>query len=113
MTIEKGHHVLPVLSGPPATPMQGEGYFDSGLGRPRYWDGAAWFTPGAGTATGYTHVQSSASAVWTVSHNLGRNPVVTVINSVQEQVLADVDYVDGSHLTIMFNSPLGGTAYMI
>jgi len=64
-----------------------------------------------GNDLNYTHVQSS-SALWTIPHNLGKIPSVTVIDGSGNRVHGDVNYVDLNNLTITFNTAFAGTAYL-
>lgn len=60
----------------------------------------------------YVHDQGPASALWTVVHNLGYNPNVTIIDSGGTEVRARVLYVDLNTLQIDFNGvAIGGKAY--
>ncbi len=60
----------------------------------------------------FTWNQSSAQSVWTITHNLGRYPSVTVIDSSGAEVEGDVVYVDGNLLTATFTAPFSGEAYL-
>lgn len=72
--------------------------------------------PGApGTGSGdayYTHSQGVAATTWTVVHNLGKFPAVTVVDSAGTTVEGTVDHIDINTLTINFAVPFSGTAYM-
>ena len=59
----------------------------------------------------YTHNQTSASATWNVTHNLNKNPAVSVVTN-NEQAYASVGYINQDSLTITFNSPQTGKAYL-
>lgn len=59
----------------------------------------------------YTHQQSEASARWTVTHNLGRYPAVTVVDSAGSKVTGDVRYTSVNSVVITFSAPFSGTAY--
>lgn len=61
---------------------------------------------------GYTHTQSMASAVWTITHNLNRHPAVTVVDSAGSKVYGDVDYLGPNSLTVTFVAPFSGSAYL-
>lgn len=65
--------------------------------------------PGAAMAT-YRHTQGTAAATWTVIHNLGRLPVVTVLDSSNQEIEAQVDHVSINQLTISFAGPTSGSA---
>lgn len=60
----------------------------------------------------YVHFQNVPAAFWSVVHNMGGYPNVTVIDSTGREVLGEVVYLDGNHLTITFSSGFAGTAYL-
>lgn len=69
--------------------------------------------PGSGTpGSEYVHTQGVPSALWVVEHNLGKYPAVTVVDSAQTELEADVAFIDLNNLTITFSGPTGGTATM-
>lgn len=73
--------------------------------------------PGSGGGSGattYQHTQSSASALWTVNHNLGRWPsAVTVLSAGGVEVAAQVNHVSINQLTVTFAAPFAGLARII
>jgi len=58
----------------------------------------------------YEHTQNSPVSTWVVSHNLGRRPNVSIVNSVGDRVHGKVVYSDANKLEIRFNSNLAGYA---
>jgi hypothetical protein len=60
----------------------------------------------------YAHTQSVSSATWTITHNLGYRPAVSVVDSGGNHVVGDVNYISTNSLTISFSSPFGGSAYL-
>jgi len=60
----------------------------------------------------YTHDQATPSAVWTVVHNLGYFPNVSVVDSANSLVIGDVSYTDNNTLTLTFNGAFAGKAYV-
>lgn len=60
----------------------------------------------------YTHTQSSPSTTWTIIHNLGYHPSVTVVDSADSAVVGDVTYVSENQLTVTFSVAFGGKAYL-
>jgi hypothetical protein len=60
----------------------------------------------------YAHTQSVSSATWTITHNLGYRPAVSVVDSGGNYVIGDVNYVSVNALTISFSAPFGGSAYL-
>lgn len=59
----------------------------------------------------YTHSQSVASASWSVTHNLNTKPSVTIVNSLEEVVYAEIEYTSDNAVTITFSSAQSGKAY--
>lgn len=60
----------------------------------------------------YTHDQIQSSDEWTIHHNLGRKPSVSVTDSAGSVVYGDVQYLNDNSLVIRFSAPFGGVAYL-
>ena len=60
----------------------------------------------------YTHKQNSASDTWTIVHNLGKYPSVTVVDSAGTAVIGEVTYDNTNQVTIKFTSAFSGKAYL-
>lgn len=60
----------------------------------------------------FTFTQASASASWTIQHNLEKFPSVTVIDSANDIVYGNTTYTDENNLTITFSAPFSGKAYL-
>jgi hypothetical protein len=60
----------------------------------------------------YTFTQSSPSDVWTITHNLDRYPSVSVVDSADNMVVGDVEYVDSNTIEITFCASFSGKAYL-
>lgn len=66
----------------------------------------------------YTHRQNNASTVWTVNHNLGKFPSVSIKFSSSDQVyenvgaFAGVEYIDKNNLIINLAAAESGYAYL-
>lgn len=56
--------------------------------------------------------QTVPSDAWTVQHNLGRFPSVTVVDSAGTTVMGDVQYLDENNISIGFSSPFTGKVYL-
>lgn len=70
------------------------------------------FAAFAGTDKYYLHTQLAPATVWTINHNLGKNPAITIIDSSGNVVFGDVKYtVDNITVTAAFSAPFGGIAY--
>ena len=72
---------------------------------------AATSAAGPSHAT-YTHTQSSASATWTINHNLNCFPSVTIVDSAGSVVIGDVSYTNANTLVVTFVAAFGGKAYL-
>ena len=70
------------------------------------------FVKGGGGDKHFTFSQSVPSAVWNVTHNLGKNPSVSITDINGYEVYAEVDYINENELVIKFADALKGSAYM-
>jgi len=68
--------------------------------------------PGTNASTTYTFNQTTPVSVWTVAHNLGRFPSATVVDSANNEVDGDLQYIDSNNLTLTFSAPFSGEAYL-
>lgn len=59
----------------------------------------------------YVHVQNTPSASWTASHNLGKKPAVVVVDSADEVVYGEIEYIDDNTITLTFVGAFSGKAY--
>jgi hypothetical protein len=69
------------------------------------------FVGGSGGDLGYTHTQSQAQTVWTVQHNLGKYPSVTVVDSAGTVVEGDIHHDSLNQVTLTFSAAFSGSAY--
>lgn len=60
----------------------------------------------------YEHNQTSASALWNVTHNLGKYPSVTVVDSGNSVVVGQIDHLSTNTLRISFRASFSGKAYL-
>ena len=54
---------------------------------------------------------TAAATVWTVTHNLGKRPAVTTVNSSGNVIHGDVQYTSDNQIKITFSTPLTGAIY--
>jgi hypothetical protein len=59
----------------------------------------------------YTHVQSSAAATWTITHNLDKQPAVSVVDSTDNVIICEVEYTSLNQVELRFSDPYSGKAY--
>lgn len=64
------------------------------------------------TSSKYEHVQSLASSIWVITHNLGFVPNVFSINEDGIEIVGEVDPVNTNTIRILFSDPVAGIAYL-
>jgi hypothetical protein len=62
--------------------------------------------------TTYTHNQASPSSSWTITHNLGRRPSVTIVDSAGNVQIGEVLYSSDNQITVTFAAAFVGYAYL-
>jgi hypothetical protein len=68
---------------------------------------------GAAAASYYRHYQTAAATTWSVPHNLGFRPGVTVVDSTFDEIFpGNVHYPDDNNVTLTFSASVGGEAYL-
>ena len=60
----------------------------------------------------YVHTQGVPSAEWTISHNLGYNPAISIVDSAGNTVEGSYVYNSTNQLTATFSGSFSGTAYL-
>lgn len=67
---------------------------------------------GGPTGTDYVHVQATPNSVWTINHNLGFWPNVTVVSSAGDQIEGDVEFTTINQIVITFSGAFTGRAFV-
>ena len=70
------------------------------------YDGSKWVDGGAA----YVHTQSTPSATWTITHNLGFKPSVELLNTGSQEIDGDVVHVSENVTTVYFTTAVAGFA---
>ena len=60
----------------------------------------------------YVHLQEAALATWVITHPLGGNPSVTIVDSAGTTVIGEVKYDSTTQVTVFFTAPFSGFAYL-
>lgn len=60
----------------------------------------------------FIYTQSSAASVWTVNHNMGKFPSVTILDTANDEVEGQVNHISNTQLTITFSASVAGKAIM-
>lgn len=66
---------------------------------------------GSGDKT-FVFTQAVASDVWKIQHNLNKYPSVSIVDSGNNIVYGDVEYVDINNCVCHFSAPFSGKAYL-
>jgi hypothetical protein len=64
------------------------------------------------TSANYIHVQSLSSSVWTINHTLQKFASVTIVDSAENVVYGDIQYISASQIIVTFSAAFGGKAYL-
>lgn len=60
----------------------------------------------------FIHNQGVASDYWHITHNMDKYPSVTVVDSANNEIVAEVHYVDRNNLIVTMNGASKGKAYL-
>lgn len=116
--ILKDAQTLTVIPGMSAYALGGVGIPAGGVGGqvlsklgPLDYD-AEWQTVSGVTPPSATHTQVTPAITWSVTHNLGFNPAVTILDSGGTLVEGALVFNTINTLTITLSSAISGIAYM-
>lgn len=65
----------------------------------------------SGSDAHYTHTQASATMSWSVTHNLGKKPTVSIVDTNDTEIIGTIQYIDNNSLTITLQQAYAGKAY--
>jgi len=65
-----------------------------------------------GGSVNYIHTQSIASDVWVIEHPLQKFPSVTIIDTGDNVVFGDIQYINTGTIQITFSAAFSGKAYL-
>lgn len=60
----------------------------------------------------HIHYQGIASDTWVITHNLKKYPSVTIVDSLDNVVIGDINYTNINTVTLTFNGGFSGKAYL-
>ena len=66
----------------------------------------------SGPTRRHIHTQGSVSSIWTITHALGGNPSVMVVDSSNTVVYGEIQYLSSTQLQILFSAAFSGFAYL-
>lgn len=67
--------------------------------------------PGIAGGTVYTHVQSAAADVWTINHNLGRYPAITLLSPGLAEFIGEIVHTSINQAIAYLATPYTGIAH--
>jgi len=74
--------------------------------------GLAHTHPGSTGDAHVVHQQLAPATEWTIAHNLGKYPAVTVVDSAGNWLIGDTQYLDANTLKVIFSAAFAGVAYL-
>jgi hypothetical protein len=98
----------------PTAPQEGQVYFNTADNIFYGWDGISWIVlSNIAVPNDYLRfTQSVPNNVWTIAHNLGFYPNVSVVDSSGNSVEGDIKYLDLNTVQISFIGGFAGDAYL-
>lgn len=60
----------------------------------------------------FRHQQLTPSAIWDITHGLGKRPVVQAFDSSGDEWEGEIDHISDNRLIITFSAAFGGEAYL-
>jgi len=70
------------------------------------------FTLASASDKTFVHDQAIPSATWTITHNLGKFPSVSVVDTQKQIYWGDVEYVNSNQLKVTFSAGFAGQAFL-
>jgi hypothetical protein len=65
-----------------------------------------------GATRRHVHTQGAVSSTWTITHALGGNPSVMVVDSSNTVVYGEIQYLSSTQVRILFSAAFSGFAYL-
>lgn len=60
----------------------------------------------------YTHIQNTPSDTWVILHNMGKRPSVSIVDTAEDEVEAEIKYDTNNQITITFSAAMSGKAFL-
>ena len=70
------------------------------------------FTLASASDKTFVHDQTTPSAIWTITHNLGKFPSVSVVDTQKEVYWGNVEYINSNQLKVTFSAAFAGQAFL-
>lgn len=59
----------------------------------------------------FSYTQGTPESIWTIQHNLGKKPSVTVVDSAESVVIGEIEYLSLNSVRLTFAGAFSGKAY--
>ena len=83
----------------------------SNLVEDKFYDFAVFTLSSQGAPT-FVFTQGAAATQWSIQHNLGKFPSVSVINNNNVVINGEVKYIDNNNIQLNFSAGFSGKAYL-
>lgn len=70
------------------------------------------FTLASASDKTFVHDQTIPSAIWTITHSLGKFPSVSVVDTQKEVYWGNVEYINSNQLKVTFSAAFAGQAFL-
>ena len=60
----------------------------------------------------FTYRQDTAQAVWEIAHDLNKYPSVSIVDSANNAIVGNIEYIDLNHVKIYFSGAFAGKAFL-
>ena len=70
------------------------------------------FTLASASDKTFVHDQAVPSAIWTITHNLGKFPSVSVVDTQKQIYWGNVEYINSNQLKVTFSAAFAGQAFL-
>ena len=77
----------------------------------KFYDFAVFTLPSQGSPT-FVFTQGVPATVWSIQHNLGKFPSVSVVNNNDLLMNGEITYIDNNNITCNFSAAFAGKAYL-
>ena len=95
----------------PLSPTPGQIFVD-GSNKRWIFQNSKWYPSYDFTSPTFVFTQAIPSATWSITHNLGKFPSVTVVDSAGSTVEGGIQYISNNEIEITFVGAFSGKAYL-
>ena len=75
------------------------------------WNSLLYFLTVPTLSANYVHTQGVAANTWTIAHNLGYYPNITVFDSTDRSILTQIEHININNAVVHNDAAFAGKAY--